>query len=103
ASLWHPETKNVVYLCDPSQVDVFLDVHSYSEFVLYPWGHSPTQTTDPSQRFTNLATGTCLPLNPAGHQEYMPQRDQLRFQTVARRIVADIRAVRRRDDNAGTV
>jgi len=103
AAFSEPESKNVKYLCDTNQVDVFLDVHSYSEFVLYPWGHSPTQTTDPSQRFTNLATGTCLPLNPAGHQEYMPQRDQLRFQTVARRIVDDIRAVRGRNYKPGTV
>jgi murein tripeptide amidase MpaA len=92
-----PESQNIKYLCDTYRIDVFVDVHSYSELVLYPWGHAPTQTTDPSQRFTSLATGTCMPLSPPGHQEYLLPRDQLRFQTVARRIVDAIRAVRGRN------
>ena len=103
AAFSEPESQNVKYLCDTYRIDVFLDVHSYSELVLYPWGHAPTQSTNPSQRFTNLATGTCLPLNPADHQENMPPRDQLRFQTVARRIVDDIRAVRGRNYKPGTI
>lgn len=89
-----PEALNIKYLCDTRRIDVFVDVHSFSELVLYPWGHAPTQTTDPSQRFTSLATGTCAPLNPPGHQEYLLPRDQLRFRTVAQRIVDAIRAVR---------
>jgi murein tripeptide amidase MpaA len=92
-----PESINIKHLCDTHRIDVFLDVHSFSELVLFPWGHARTQTTDPSQRFTSLATGTCAPLNPPGHQEYMLPRDQLRFQRVARQIVADIHAVRGRN------
>ena len=38
---------------------------------------------DPTKRFTSLATGTCAPLNPSGHQEYMTPRDKRRFRTVA--------------------
>jgi hypothetical protein len=91
-----PESLNIKHMCDTHNIDVFLDVHSFSELVLFPWGHAPTQTADPSKRFTNLATGACAPLNPPGHQEYMVPRDKLRFQTVARQIVADIRAVRGR-------
>ena len=91
-----PETLNIKYLCDTYRIDVFADIHSYSELILYPWGHAPTQTTDPSQRFTSLATGTCAPLSPPGHQEYMPPRDRLRFQTVSQRIVDAIKAVRNR-------
>ncbi len=91
-----PESRNIKDLCDTQRIDVFLDVHSFSELVLFPWGHATTQTTDPAQRFTSLATGTCAPLNPPGHQEYMLPRDQLRFQRVSQQIVADIRAVRNR-------
>jgi murein tripeptide amidase MpaA len=98
-----PESQNIKYLCDTYRIDVFADVHSYSELVLYPWGHAPTQTTDPGQRFTSLAAGTCAPLSPAGHQEYLPPRDQLRFQTVARRIVEAIHAVRGRTYTAQPV
>jgi hypothetical protein len=94
-----PESLNIKHLCDKHKIDVFLDVHSFSELVLFPWGHAPTQTTDPTKRFTNLATGTCAPLNPPSHQEYMLPRDQLRFQSVSRQIVADIAAVRGRNYN----
>lgn len=90
-----PETRNVKHLLDTYRIDCFADVHSYSELILYPWGHAPTQTTDPSQRFTSLPTGTCQPIGRA-HQEYMPPRDLQRFETVAQRIVDEIAAVRGR-------
>lgn len=92
-----PESSNIRDFCNSHRVDVFLDVHSFSELVLFPWGHAFTQTTDPSENFTTLATGTCLPIDPPDHREYMLPRDQLRFRTVANRIVADIHAVRGRN------
>jgi murein tripeptide amidase MpaA len=91
-----PETRNVKYLLDTYRINCFVDVHSYSELVLYPWGHAPTQTTDPSKRFTGLPDGTCLPIGEQGYAEYMTPRDQQRFQTVAQRVVDAIAAVRGR-------
>ncbi len=91
-----PETRNVKHLLDSRRVDTFVDVHSYSELVLWPWGHAPTQTTDPSQRFTTLATGTCAPIPVPGYREYMPARDLERFSTVGARVVEAIRDVRGR-------
>lgn len=44
-----------------------------------------------------------MPLNPPGHREYMLPRDQLRFQTVARRVADDIKAVRGRSYRQGSV
>ena len=52
-----PEPRNVRHLLDTYRIDCFVDVHSYSELVLYPWGHAPTQTTDPAKRFTTLPSG----------------------------------------------
>jgi murein tripeptide amidase MpaA len=92
-----PESRNIKDLCDSQRMDVFLDVHSFTGLVLYPWGHAHTQTTDPSQSFTTLATGTCAPLSPPAHLEYMLPRDLLRFQRVAAKIVADIHAVNGRN------
>ena len=66
-----PETRNVKHLLDTRRIDCFADVHSYSELVLYPWGHAPTQTADPSKRFTTLPTGTCQPLADPDYQEFM--------------------------------
>jgi murein tripeptide amidase MpaA len=92
-----PETRNVKYLLDTRRIDCFVDVHSYSELILYPWGHAPTQTIDPTKRFTTLPTGTCAPIGQAGYQEYMTPQDLQRFQTVGQRIVAAIAAVRGRN------
>jgi murein tripeptide amidase MpaA len=91
-----PEGRNVRHVLDTARVVSFVDVHSYSELVLYPWGHARTQSTDASQRFTGLTTGTCTASIPASYAEYMPPRDVQRFQTVAGRIVDDIAAVRGR-------
>jgi len=91
-----PETRNVKHLLDTERIDCFADVHSYSELVLYPWGHAPTQTVNPGQRFTGLPTGTCAVIGQAGYEEYMTPRDLLRFQTVGQRIVDAIAAVRGR-------
>jgi hypothetical protein len=91
-----PETKNVKALLDQQQICCFVDVHSYSELILYPWGHAPTQTSDPSKRFTTLPSGTCAPIGQPGYQEYMPARDLLRFHTVGQRIVSAIQGVRGR-------
>lgn len=91
-----PETKNVKALLNQHHICCFADVHSFSELILYPWGHAPTQTVDPTKRFTTLPTGTCAPIAIANYKEYMPPRDLLRFQTVGQRIVDAIKAVRGR-------
>ncbi|MGW9183914.1 M14 family zinc carboxypeptidase [Agromyces sp. NPDC055661] len=91
-----PENRNVKHLLDTHRVDTFVDVHSYSELILWPWGHAPSQTTDPSKRFTTLPTGTCAPIGVPGYQEYIPPRDLQRFQTVGGRIRDAITAVRGR-------
>ena len=91
-----PETRNVRYLLDAHPMVSFVDVHSYSELVLYPWGHAPTQTIDATQRFTGLPTGTCTPSIPASYAEYMEPIDEQRFTTVAGRIATSIQAVRGR-------
>ena len=91
-----PETRNIRNVLDTRRVDCFVDVHSYSELVLWPWGHAPSQTTDPTKRFTTLPSGTCAPIAVSGYQEYIPPRDLQRFQTVGSRIVSAIASVRGR-------
>ena len=91
-----PETRNIKHLLDTRRVDCFVDVHSYSELILWPWGHAPSQTVDPSKRFTTLASGTCTGIPVPGYQEFIPAQDQQRFQTVGSRIHDAIAAVRGR-------
>ena len=97
AAFAEPETRNIRDFCNAHQIDVFVDVHSFEELVLYPWGHAVTQTINPLQNFKTLASGTCRPLDPTTHREYMRPSDRLRFQTVSQRIVDSIRAVRGRN------
>jgi murein tripeptide amidase MpaA len=91
-----PETGNVKALLDEHLICCFADVHSYSELVLWPWGHALTQTSDPTRNFTTLPTGTCMPIVQAGYEEYMDPRDLVRFKTVGQQIVDGIQAVRGR-------
>jgi murein tripeptide amidase MpaA len=100
-----PETRNVKHLLDTCRIDTFADVHSYSELVLWPWGHAPAQTHDPTQRFTTLPTGTCTTIGPSGYQEHIEALDLQRHQTVGQRVVEAIAAVRGRTyaNQAGVV
>jgi carboxypeptidase T len=51
-----PETRNVRWMLDNfPNIRGMVDVHSYSELVLHPWGDDDTQTTDPAQNFQNPA------------------------------------------------
>jgi len=51
-----PETRNVRYLLETyHNIGYFMDIHSYSELVLYPWGDDENQTTDPAMNFRNPA------------------------------------------------
>jgi murein tripeptide amidase MpaA len=96
AAFSEPETLNVKDFLDGHRITCFVDVHSYSELVLYPWWHAPTQTVDPTKRFTELPGGTCAPIDRPGYEEYMTPRDLQRFQTVGQRVVDAIAAVRGR-------
>jgi carboxypeptidase T len=49
-----PETKNVRYLLvQCTNINYMVDVHSYSEDILYPWGDDDNQTSDPLMNFMN--------------------------------------------------
>lgn len=96
AAFSEPENRNVKYLLDTHPIDHFVDVHSFSELVIYPWGHAVNQSTDPAQNFRTLPTGTCRPLGRRGYREYIAPDDLALFQRVAQRIVDEIAAVRGR-------
>ena len=97
-----PESRNIRHLLDSRRIDCFADVHSFSELILHPWGHAPTQTTDASQRFPTLPNGTCAPLDRPGYAEFMSPQDLHRFQTDAAGVVQAIADVRGRSYTATT-
>lgn len=96
AAFSEPETRNVRWLVDnnPNIVGM-IDVHSYSNDLLYPWGDDNNQTTDAAMNFTNPAyNGLRGTLNDTVYKEYIPQADLDWYTTTGKRVVDAINAVR---------
>jgi len=77
AAFSEPETRNVRHLLDTySNICCMIDVHSFSQLILHPWGDDETQTTDPAMNFANPAyndlRGT---VGDTAYKEYMPPED----------------------------
>lgn len=92
-----PETRNVRYMLDTyTNIVTFVDVHSYSELLLYPWGDDDNQTTTPDQNFQNPAWDGLRGTLGSGYAEYIPAEDLNRFIDMANRVRDAIAAVRGR-------
>jgi murein tripeptide amidase MpaA len=53
AAASEPEVRNVAALLLDEDIEFYVDVHSFSRKLLYPWGMDGNQTRDPSQNYTN--------------------------------------------------
>lgn len=93
-----PETRNVRWLIDsfPGLASM-VDVHSYSELVLFPWGDDENQSTDPNQNFQNPAFDGQRGTLGANYKEYIPAGDLSSHQSMGNRIRNGIAAVRGRN------
>jgi len=50
-----PETRNVASILRDRRIEFYVDVHSFSRKILFPWGMDDNQSRDPSQSFRNPA------------------------------------------------
>lgn len=93
-----PETRNVRRLLDENRIDGFVDVHSFSELILHPWGHAPNQSSDPTQRFTLVDTGDWqeLPADAPEYDEFIDPEDLARLVDIANGAADAIKNVRGR-------
>lgn len=92
-----PETRNVRWMLDNhSNIASMIDIHSYSELVLYPWGDDDNQTTDPNQNFLNPAFDGQRGVTGSGYGEYIPEADLDDFIRMGGRIRDGIATVRGR-------
>ncbi len=92
-----PETRNVRWMIDNfPNIACLIDIHSYSELVLYPWGDDQDQTTDPNQNFQNPAFDGQRGVIGSGYKEYIPPGDLQAYVALAERIRDGIKAVRGR-------
>jgi carboxypeptidase T len=73
-----PETRNVRWILDTRpNVCCMMDVHSYAQLVLHPWGDDELQTTNPAMTFTNPAyNGLRGVVGDTTYREYMAAGDR---------------------------
>jgi murein tripeptide amidase MpaA len=71
-----PETRNVRKLLDENpHISGMIDVHSYSNFIMYPWGDDENQTSNPSMNFKNSAFDGQRGTKGDVYKEYIQQED----------------------------
>lgn len=91
------ETRNVRdFLNAHPDITCFVDVHSYTELILYPWGDDENQSSDPSQNFLNPTWHGLRGVEGDAYGEYIPAADEAKFADRAIKIRDAIAAVRGR-------
>ncbi len=96
SAISEPETANVVWLFDNyPNIRFFIDVHSYTEKILYNWGDDQNQITDSSMNFQNSAYNALRGIkDDAAYREYIDACDQDTAIELATRMKNGIQAVR---------
>ena len=70
------ETKNINYIHDTyTRIRWYIDVHSYSEDILYVWGNDEVQVADTGKNFQNSAYNHQRGLIGDDYDEYSPDND----------------------------
>jgi carboxypeptidase T len=77
AAFSEPESKNVKWIFDSfPNICFFIDLHSYSEDILYSWGDDDDQTDDPNMNFQTPAfNGLRGIAGDSTYMEYIPSSD----------------------------
>jgi murein tripeptide amidase MpaA len=88
----------VVWLLDHyPQIGYFIDLHSYSETILYSWGTDENQSRDPGMSFANAAfDGKRGRIHDRVYREHIAAQDERTAIDLARRMSAAIARVRSR-------
>lgn len=89
------EPRNVRWLLDTYPlIGAFVDVHSFSNLILYPWTDDDSQAVDTSMTFRNPAYNGQRGVIGDAYREYLKQPDQTASVTIGTRIRDAIKAVR---------
>lgn len=93
-----PETKNVVWLMDHfPNIHFFIDVHSYSELILYDWGDDDDQTNNLDMNFQNPAYNSKRGISgDTAYLEYANANDRTLRLSLGNQMRNAIQAVRGR-------
>ena len=93
-----PETQNAVWMLNNfPNIRIFLDLHSFSEAILYVWGDDDDQNSDQNMNFQNPAYNGLRGIpGDAAYREYIAACDQAAAQGLGNRMQSAIQAVRGR-------
>lgn len=93
-----PETKNAIWMLDQNpNIRYFIDIHSYSEDILYTWGDDVDQSSDPNMSFRNSAfDGKRGIANDTVYKEYLDPADKTKAVKLANAMSDAIKDVRGR-------
>lgn len=96
--LSEPEAQNVDWLLRRyPRLRWYVDLHSYGELILYPWGSDEHQSDQPGMSFQNpLLDGKRGLPKDALYQEYIPAADADTYRRLAASMASSIKAVRGR-------
>ncbi|HNH48128.1 MAG TPA: M14 family metallopeptidase [Myxococcota bacterium] len=96
--LSEPEVQNVDWLLRRyPRLRWYVDLHSYGELILTPWGSDEPQSDHPKMDFQNpLLDGKRGLPNDALYQEYIPAADARIYRQLAEGMASSIKAVRGR-------
>jgi murein tripeptide amidase MpaA len=91
-----PESQNVKWLFDQNpNIRFFVDLHSYSEDVMYSWGDAANQSNTAAMNFRNQTYNGKRGLKgPGAYKEFIPSADQTIAANLATRMKNAIQAVR---------
>jgi murein tripeptide amidase MpaA len=91
-----PETRNVRHLVETAaDIHLFVDLHSCSETIFYPWGDAHDQSEDASMSFANPAyEGERGKPHGRAYHEYIPEHDLSFYVATDERVRDAIASVR---------
>jgi carboxypeptidase T len=86
------ETKNIKWILDNNNVDFFIDLHSFSLKIMYPWSIETNQSADAAKNFRNAAFDHRRDGKlGSAYQEYFPDTAPFHSLTRHRQIAEKIR------------
>jgi murein tripeptide amidase MpaA len=89
------ETQNIKFIHDTyTRIRWYVDVHSFSEDILFVWGDDEMQVTDPSKNFRNAAFDGQRGLIGDAYSEYIPDGDLSELQALASAFTTSLAEVR---------
>ncbi|HEY3580665.1 MAG TPA: M14 family metallopeptidase [Pyrinomonadaceae bacterium] len=90
-----PETQNVVFLHDTfTRIKWYIDVHSFSEDILFVWGDDESQFSDSNMTFRNSSFNGQRGLLGDSYREFIPNGDLGALQGLAEAFTRSLREVR---------